>query len=273
MDISMLKNDSDQAPMVPTNAFTTEETEKKMEDIIKEDNTQKVKRDNIKKDKKKKSNSQRESESYIPHVVSKFNPTLTKRQLELEAYASVLAAFRAQGELTWKKETILGDLRGTLKISDERHRMELKQAEEALSQLNFPINRKSKTNADPFDSEELSSDMESNSEEEGGKRKKQKTLSDKYQLGAFAVPNSDNNQPATIIKIPMKKKQKKESKKVPKVVEGKTLEATPFENLPPEVLEAKEAGDLERLKAALQKHQEQVKAELAALNATVEIPQ
>jgi len=69
-----------------------------------EDIPQRPKREVAKKDKKKKSPAaQKESESYIPVVVSKFNPTLTRRQLELEAYASIVAAFRAQGELTWKK--------------------------------------------------------------------------------------------------------------------------------------------------------------------------
>jgi len=224
----------------------------------------------VKKEKKKKSSS-REQESFIPVVLSKFNPNLTKRQLEMEAYAGVIAAFRAQGELTWKKDSVLQDLRAMLKISDERHKMELRQADDALSLLNFPINKKQKQGnaADAYESDSLSSDWESNSEDETGKRKKQKT--DKYQLGAFALPNSDNNQAGFVSKIPQKRNKKKERKKVPKAIEIKPEEPA-FENLPPEVLEAKETGDLEKLKAALQKHQEQVRAELAALSNGQNLP-
>jgi hypothetical protein len=58
----------------------------------------------------------------------------SKRQLELEAYSAIVTAFKAQGELTWKKENILQDLRAILKVSDERHKMELKRAEETLVQ-------------------------------------------------------------------------------------------------------------------------------------------
>jgi len=148
--------------------------------------------------------------------------------------------------------------------------METKQADEALSQLNFPIQRKQRQGGslDTYDSDSLSSDVENNSEEES-KKKRQRGASDKdkYQLGAFALPNTDN-QPASVAKVP-KKKQKKERKKATKPAEVKGSEPTTiFENLPPEVLEAKEAGDLERLKDALQKHQEKVKAELAALTAS-----
>jgi len=52
------------------------------------------------------------------------------RQLEVEGYSALLSAFRAQGELTWKKEQILQELRGLLKISDERHRLEVKRVAE-----------------------------------------------------------------------------------------------------------------------------------------------
>ncbi len=64
-----------------------------------------------------------------------------RRQLEQEAYAAVITAFKAQGELTWKKETILQELRAVLKISDERHKMEGKRAEETLvqSQITQPV--------------------------------------------------------------------------------------------------------------------------------------
>jgi len=274
MNISLLNNQSDQLldssltfPLVQNPI--PEEMEKKEE--LKEDISARPKRDASKKEKKRKAAAPKEAESYIPVVISKFNPSLSKRQLELEAYASVIAALRAQGELTWKKETLLHDLRSVLKISDERHRMELKQAEETLSQLNFPINRKAKpASNDPYDSESLSSDWESNSEEEGGKRKKQKTSEKEKQqsLGAFALPSTEN-QPASLIKVPKKAKKKESKKKAPKVVETKAADPTAiaFETLPPDILAAKETGDLEKLKEALQRHQDQVKAELAALNA------
>ena len=37
----------------------------------------------------------------------------------------MLSAFRAQGELSWRKEGILQDLREIFRISEERHRLEL----------------------------------------------------------------------------------------------------------------------------------------------------
>jgi hypothetical protein len=106
---------------------------------VKEEAAPRPKRDASKR--KKKPAPPKEMESALVNVVSKFNNGLTKRQLEVEAYASIVAAFRAQGDLTWKKESILQDLRAVLKISDERHRMETRQAEEVLSQYNFPSNR------------------------------------------------------------------------------------------------------------------------------------
>eukprot|EP00698_Gefionella_okellyi_P005679 TRINITY_DN15147_c0_g1_i1.p1 TRINITY_DN15147_c0_g1~~TRINITY_DN15147_c0_g1_i1.p1 ORF type:complete len:320 (-),score=45.76 TRINITY_DN15147_c0_g1_i1:38-865(-) len=55
----------------------------------------------------------------------------------MDAYASVLTAFRAQGELTWRKEAILQDLRDVLRIAQERHRTELQRiaAENSVSYL------------------------------------------------------------------------------------------------------------------------------------------
>lgn len=41
---------------------------------------------------------------------------------ENNAYGAVLAAFFAQGEINWQKESILRDLRQLLHVSDERHR-------------------------------------------------------------------------------------------------------------------------------------------------------
>ncbi|CAN7998453.1 unnamed protein product, partial [Ixodes pacificus] len=50
------------------------------------------------------------------------------RKLELEAYASVVSAFRAQGELTKDKKKMLQELSGILCISLERHRAEIRRA-------------------------------------------------------------------------------------------------------------------------------------------------
>lgn len=50
------------------------------------------------------------------------------RKLELEAYASVISAFRAQGELSKEKKRMLNDLSSALSISLERHRAEVRRA-------------------------------------------------------------------------------------------------------------------------------------------------
>eukprot|EP01103_Thecamoeba_quadrilineata_P017862 TRINITY_DN651_c0_g1_i4.p1 TRINITY_DN651_c0_g1~~TRINITY_DN651_c0_g1_i4.p1 ORF type:complete len:361 (-),score=142.29 TRINITY_DN651_c0_g1_i4:52-1134(-) len=73
-----------------------------------------------------------------------------------------MSAFRAQGELTWKKEKILQELRSVLKISDERHKMELLRVDEddnlrEVSRLKF-----AQITANP----EAINESESSSEEE-----------------------------------------------------------------------------------------------------------
>ncbi|XP_078310623.1 uncharacterized protein LOC111136248 isoform X2 [Crassostrea virginica] len=50
------------------------------------------------------------------------------RRMELEAYSSLVSAFRAQGDLTKDKKRILQDLQSTLSISTERHRAEVRRA-------------------------------------------------------------------------------------------------------------------------------------------------
>uniref|UniRef100_A0A667XN18 BRCA2-interacting transcriptional repressor EMSY n=1 Tax=Myripristis murdjan TaxID=586833 RepID=A0A667XN18_9TELE len=50
------------------------------------------------------------------------------RKLELEAYAGVISALRAQGDLTKDKKDILGELTKILGISTERHRAEVRRA-------------------------------------------------------------------------------------------------------------------------------------------------
>ncbi|KAL0994587.1 hypothetical protein UPYG_G00124480 [Umbra pygmaea] len=50
------------------------------------------------------------------------------RKLELEAYAGVISALRAQGDLTKEKKDLLGELTKVLSISTERHRAEVRRA-------------------------------------------------------------------------------------------------------------------------------------------------
>ncbi|XP_056909637.1 BRCA2-interacting transcriptional repressor EMSY [Takifugu flavidus] len=50
------------------------------------------------------------------------------RKLELEAYAGVISALRAQGDLTKEKKDLLGNLTKILGISTERHRAEVRRA-------------------------------------------------------------------------------------------------------------------------------------------------
>ncbi|XP_039397620.1 BRCA2-interacting transcriptional repressor EMSY isoform X5 [Mauremys reevesii] len=50
------------------------------------------------------------------------------RKLELEAYAGVISALRAQGDLTKDKKDLLGELSKVLSISTERHRAEVRRA-------------------------------------------------------------------------------------------------------------------------------------------------
>ncbi|KAL2095432.1 hypothetical protein ACEWY4_010151 [Coilia grayii] len=50
------------------------------------------------------------------------------RKLELEAYAGVISALRAQGDLTRDKKDLLGELTKVLSISTERHRAEVRRA-------------------------------------------------------------------------------------------------------------------------------------------------
>ncbi|XP_053312686.1 BRCA2-interacting transcriptional repressor EMSY isoform X2 [Spea bombifrons] len=50
------------------------------------------------------------------------------RKLELEAYAGVISALRAQGDLSREKKDLLGELSKVLSISTERHRAEVRRA-------------------------------------------------------------------------------------------------------------------------------------------------
>ncbi|XP_034033584.1 LOW QUALITY PROTEIN: BRCA2-interacting transcriptional repressor EMSY [Thalassophryne amazonica] len=61
------------------------------------------------------------------------------RKLELEAYAGVISALRAQGDLTKEKKDLLGELTKILGISTERHRAEVRRAvnDERLSTIAY----------------------------------------------------------------------------------------------------------------------------------------
>jgi len=252
-----------------------------------------------KKEKHHKKKRTRDGNSVTP-ATKDTNSKNPKRQYELEAYSAVISAFRAQGELTWKKETILQELRGVLKISEDRHKMELKRVEETISSstVGYTRVRKEKRSnpydIDPFSSQESqSSEWESNLDEETGKlRKRQKVAKDDQELPALMtqpLPHSDN-QPATVNKLAAKvsktkkvtkEKEKKRGRKPraqkstekdeklksdPQGVDQLDLSSLVQDgSLPPDILEARNRGDLERLKEALEAHKEKVRAELEQL--------
>ncbi|CAO2613730.1 BRCA2-interacting transcriptional repressor EMSY, partial [Lemmus lemmus] len=62
--------------------------------------------------------------------------------LELEAYAGVISALRAQGDLTKEKKDLLGELSKVLSISTERHRAEVRRAvnDERLTTIAHKMN-------------------------------------------------------------------------------------------------------------------------------------
>lgn len=60
--------------------------------------------------------------------ISKDESKRILRRLELEAYASIISVFRAQGDLSKEKKSLLQDLQQSLSISTERHRAEVRRA-------------------------------------------------------------------------------------------------------------------------------------------------
>lgn len=62
--------------------------------------------------------------------------------MELEAYAGVISALRAQGDLTKEKKDLLGELSKVLSISTERHRAEVRRAvnDERLTTIAHKMN-------------------------------------------------------------------------------------------------------------------------------------
>ncbi|KAG5683835.1 hypothetical protein PVAND_013098 [Polypedilum vanderplanki] len=67
------------------------------------------------------------------------------RRLELEAYSSVVSTFRAQGNLDSNKQTVLDQLRRFFKISEDRHKAEIRRVanNEKLTTISELINGKS----------------------------------------------------------------------------------------------------------------------------------
>jgi len=147
----------------------------------------------------------------------------SRRQLELDAYAAVVTAFKAQGELTWKKYSLLQDLRAVLKISDDRHKMEAKRAEDTLSYASLTPTKKNKqqpgspttsvADVDVGSDMSESSDKESLSDGERQPKKKMKAATQKDLIHLNSYPLPSNEQPAFVNKIPSDApKSKKETK-------------------------------------------------------------
>jgi len=289
-----------------TNSNTDQKTESAPEFVVPLPVSVNSKRSNKDKDEKKSVSAA------TPFVVNAPDSSTRsflaiRRQLELEAYSAVIAAFKSQGELTWRKETVLHDLRTLLKISDVRHTQELKRLEDVnFRSLDFMNRPKKVDNLD--DSVPPASDMDE--EEEEGRRRKRIKSGYPYdtpltsQFGAFPM-NSENNV-AYVNKItttlnqlvppygaapqvtnrPKKKKDKpKDKKKQKKPKRAEDLEwNTPLSDnlgldVPENITEVKDMSELERIKQELERRKEAVKAELLALeqakqaNKTVSQPQ
>jgi len=238
-----------------------------------------------KKAKKKKSDHSSNNSSQ-PHKNGSLPTPSLKRQLELGAYASIITAFRSQGELTWKKETVLQELRSILKISDERHRIEVKRAEESLS------TNRSKSSGDVME-DGLSSPAESAGEWETSdderKRKKQKVEKEPQFLTALPLPSSE-----AVLKLPKPKTKKREEDKSEKKSTRKkatkphesskidfnmssqdvinNLDLTPLAHnggVPEELLEAKNSFDLDKIEEVVEREKQRKKEELETLKLQV----
>jgi len=252
------------------------------------------------KNKKSDKKTKKKKSSHLPNNSLKNGNTPTpslKRQLELEAYASIVTAFRSQGELTWKKESILQELRNILKISDERHKIEVKRAEESLSSTA----NKGK-GFENFMDESLSSPAESAGEWETSdderRRKKQKVSAIEKEpafLTAHPFPSSEGA--PGVMKQPKVKSKKKEEdknkekkkstrKKATKPHEGSKVDFSTssqdvINNLDlthlvhngggvsDEILEAKNSFDLDKLKEVLEREKQRKEEELETLKLQV----
>mmetsp|Transcript_19721 Transcript_19721/g.27503 ORF Transcript_19721/g.27503 Transcript_19721/m.27503 type:complete len:302 (-) Transcript_19721:1399-2304(-) len=171
--------------------------------------------DKLKKKKtKKKKPATNNNNTNAPGILSKVNINQLinpeKRRLELEAYAAIVSAFKAQGELTWRKESILVELRSLLKISEERHRQELRRVDDSVPSLSSSGRELKKRSFDEYDYSSGSGSSDYSSEDESHRSRKKHKIKEEstQQSSAYPLPNSDS-QVATI-KLPSKSKPKKD---------------------------------------------------------------
>jgi len=216
--------------------------------------------------------------------------------MELEAYSAVISAFKVQGELTWKKEIILQDLRMIFKISEERHRQELKRVESTIPSYLIPNNNSSSFNPSKrtfSPSQDVDSSDESAFSEEDSKRQR---ISKDYRAPNDTVytvqpfPNSDDQSVKVKASKPKVKKdggaekkkggrkkkenppnkneidwqlKKMEPNQVPTLnnVANKPQETDPRVHdldLAPELVEARNAGNLDGFREALEAKKKEI---------------
>uniref|UniRef100_A0A7S4PFI8 ENT domain-containing protein n=1 Tax=Paramoeba aestuarina TaxID=180227 RepID=A0A7S4PFI8_9EUKA len=133
-------------------------------------------------------------------------------RLEREAYSSLISAFAAQGELSWKKEQSLLDVRNLLHIPDDYHRLEMQRIlhDENLNKISSskPASSRSKKASE-------SSKGSGSQRSEGGSANKKGNNA----LAAYAFPPT-NNQPAILSKLlqrgPETEKEEKTTKRTVK---------------------------------------------------------
>lgn len=184
--------------------------------------------DKLKKKKTKKKKASNNNNTNTTGILSKVNINQLinpeKRRLELEAYAAIVSAFKAQGELTWRKESILVELRSLLKVSEERHRQELRRVDDSIPSLSSSGRELKKRSFDEYDYSSGSASSDYSSDDESNRnRKKHKIKEESAQLSAFPLPNSDS-QVATI-KLPSKSKPKKDKSEKSDKKRGKKKDA------------------------------------------------
>jgi len=146
------------------------------------------------------------------------------RQLETDAYCAVISAFRAQGDLTWKKAQLLQELRQALRVPEERHKMELKRVTDddslcEISKLSSSLNF-AESELDAAAVEDAAKPRSRKKAKHGWGDNKEKTLP--Y---LDAVPAAVSSQPPNLSKIPPAAKEGK-SKSKPKAATSK-VSATP----------------------------------------------
>ncbi|KAF0983605.1 hypothetical protein FDP41_010670 [Naegleria fowleri] len=119
-----------------------------------------------------------------PIVLSEKQLVKRLRQYEINAYSSVVSAFRAQGEMNWEKLKVLTQLQQMLHISTNRHSMELLRCEAdvkiqqvAQSGVYSIIDREAEDRNNRFDFTLTASDTESEHDNDVHYRVKRSTPS------------------------------------------------------------------------------------------------